>query len=73
MLNKIKKFLIRLNILQELASKIGASSESIIRLNPYNPLSYITFVCIVIYGIFKYGFFDCFRYLQNPFKWQDLK
>lgn len=41
------------------------------RLNPYNPLSYITIIVFLIVGILMFGFCGFWREvdLTNPFKW----
>ena len=72
-MNKILK---RLLILQEVSNhnrkpKLGRGFMNARRLNPYNPLSYITVVVSVIAGILMFGFVGITRELdlRNPFKW----
>ncbi len=42
------------------------------RLNPFNPLSYVTVVITLIVGILMFGFVGVWKEteLKNPFKWQ---
>jgi hypothetical protein len=41
------------------------------RLNPYNPLSYISLIAILIIGIIMFGFVGFWKQVDmyNPFKW----
>ena len=41
------------------------------RFNPYNPLSYITLIIILIVGIIMFGFVGIWKEIDmyNPFKW----
>lgn len=41
------------------------------RLNPYNPLSYIALIIIIVVGILMFGFVGFVKEtdLKNPFKW----
>ncbi len=41
------------------------------RLNPYNPLSYITVVFALVIGILMFGFYGFWKEAdtRNPFKW----
>lgn len=42
------------------------------RLNPFNPLSYLTIIITLIVGILMFGFVGVWEEteLKNPFKWQ---
>lgn len=67
----MKKLLKFLFVIQEVSNegrelKLGAR-----RLNPYNPLSYITVVLVLIVGILMFGFVGIWKEtnLRNPFKW----
>lgn len=42
------------------------------RINPYNPLSYITIVLTILIGILMFGFVGVWKEidLRNPFKYQ---
>ena len=42
------------------------------RLNPYNPLTYATIICILIVALFMFGFVGMWREIDytNSFKWQ---
>lgn len=44
----------------------------LIRVNPYNPLSYITILLVILIGIFMFGFVGFWKEidLKNPFKYQ---
>lgn len=71
-----KKILKKLYIIQEISNKsrtekIGLGYSTAIRLNPYNPLSYLTLILIFIVGIIMFGFVGFWKEieLKNPFKW----
>lgn len=51
--------------------KIGKIFRTYHRINPYNPLSYISIVIIVLVGILMFGFIGVWKEvdLKNPFKW----
>lgn len=51
--------------------KLGRGFVQAHRFNPYNPLSYITLVSILIVGILMFGFVGFWKEttLYNPFKW----
>ncbi len=42
------------------------------RLNPYNPLTYVTIICILIVSLLMFGFIGMWREIdyKNSFKWQ---
>jgi hypothetical protein len=42
------------------------------RLNPYNPMSYITILIVLLVGIFMFGFVGFWNETDkvNPFKWR---
>jgi len=66
-LSEMRKLLKTLRIIQQ---KDDDTNKS--RLNPYNPLSYITLVLIFIVGIFMFGFIGFWNEVDstNPFKWR---
>ena len=49
----------------------GRGYRKAYRLNPYNPLSYITIVVIAIMGVIMFGVVGIFEQTdnRNPFKW----
>ena len=69
----MKKILKALFLIQEkqLKSPIGARYTKI-RMNPYNPLSYIYILLAFIVGLFMFGFVGIWKEmdLKNPFKYQ---
>ena len=74
----IKKILKNLFILQVVSNTerrkkglktLGNGFSDSIRLNPYNPLSYIIFLILVIWAIVMYGLVGLYKDLKNPFKW----
>ncbi len=72
----MKKFLKALYIIQEVSNKdrnpkLGNGFRTARRFNPYNPLSYLTFLIMTIAGILMYGFVGFWKeaYDTNPFKW----
>lgn len=77
MFRKIFKFL---QILQTVSNdtrhendmkRLGRGYREAYRFNPYNPLSYIALVIILIVGIFMFGFVGFWKETTtfNPFKW----
>lgn len=72
----MKKLLKFLFIIQEVSNEgrdpqLGRGFFEARRLNPYNPLSYITVVLVLIVGILMFGFVGIWKEtnLRNPFKW----
>lgn len=72
----MRKLLKKLNIVQEVSNKnrsiaLGRGHSIARRLNPYNPLSYIVFICGFLLAIIMYGVvgFKNEVDLSNPFKW----
>jgi len=72
----MKKLLKWLWIIQEVSNKnrnpkIGKGFSKARRVNPYNPLSYIALVIIIIVGLIMFGFVGFWKEIdrQNPFKW----
>lgn len=76
----IRKFLKTIYVLQEVSNeerekrglkKLGRGYFKAYRLNPYNPLSYISFIIIFIAGILMFGFIGIWKEIdnKNPFKW----
>ena len=71
----MKKFLKYILVLQEIPNKdqkLGRGYTKAIRLNPYNPLSYLSIIISFIIGILMFGFVGFWKEvdLRNPFKWQ---
>jgi hypothetical protein len=72
-IRNILKFLF---ILQEVSNKgrnpvLGRGYSTAVRINPYNPLSYITLILIYIIGMLLFGIIGFWKetYQVNPFKW----
>jgi hypothetical protein len=69
----MRKILKALLMIQEkqVKSPIGPSYRKI-RMNPYNPLSYIYILLAFIVGLFMFGFVGIWKEmdLKNPFKYQ---
>jgi hypothetical protein len=63
-----KKVLDLLYVRQEQTLKSNGYTSS--RINPYNPLSYVIIIVLIILGILAYGFVGVFEVLgfSNPFK-----
>ena len=77
MVRKILRFLF---ILQEVSNskrepKLGRGFSTARRLNPFNPLSYIALLFIVIIGVLMFGFKGIFNEIdsKNPFKWEFIR
>ena len=51
--------------------RLGSGYFNAHRFNPYNPISYIVLVIILIAGIIAFGFIGFWKEtdLRNPFKW----
>jgi hypothetical protein len=70
----MRKFLKYIYVLQEVPNKnkkLGNGYSKAIRINPYNPLSYVTVIIATIIGILLFGFVGFWKEvdLRNPFKW----
>lgn len=72
----MRKILKRLYIIQVVSNykkdkKLGRGFHEAYRLNPFNPLSYITIVVALVVGILMFGFIGVWKEtdLRNPFKW----
>jgi hypothetical protein len=71
----MKKFLKAIRVLQEVSNKgrepkLGQGYFTARRLNPYNPLSYLTVVIFFIVGIISYGVIGFWKEADhNPFEW----
>lgn len=72
----MRKILKSLLIIQEVSNKnrnpkLGRGFFEARRLNPFNPLSYVTVVVAIIVGIVMFGFVGVWKEmdLKNPFKW----
>ena len=79
-MTNFKKTLKYLQIVQSVSNKqrnkqglkkLGRGFSEAHRLNPYNPLSYITLIIILIAGILMFGFVGFWKETAttNPFKW----
>jgi len=51
--------------------RLGRGHFEAHRFNPYNPLSYITIIFVLIVGISMFGFIGFWKEISNPnpFKW----
>lgn len=51
--------------------KLGKGNSNAHRFNPYNPLSYLALIIILIAGILIFGFYGFWKETttRNPFKW----
>ena len=51
--------------------KIGRGDFEAYRLNPFNPLSYLTVIITLIYGVVCFGIIGFWKEIdsRNPFKW----
>jgi hypothetical protein len=66
-MEKIRKLLLFLNITQEIITKSGFTRK---RLNPYNPLSYIIYIIVVLLFGLKLFITSIVSALSfNPFKY----
>lgn len=70
----MRELLKKLYIIQEVDNKdrkLGRGFSTAIRLNPYNPLTYIAVVLIAVVGILMFGFVGFWKETdrRNPFKW----
>jgi len=76
----MRKILISLHIIQIVSNKerdkkglkrLGRGFSESYRFNPYNPLSYISLILILIIGILMFGFVGFWKEvdLSSPFKW----
>ncbi len=76
----LRKFLKKLFIIQEVSNidrtkkslpNLGRGFSTAIRFNPYNPLTYIALILIILIGILRVGYVGVFTetYQKNPFKW----
>jgi len=70
----MRELLKKLYIIQEVDNKdrkLGRGFFTAIRINPYNPLSYIAVTLIVVVGILMFGFVGFWKETdgRNPFKW----
>lgn len=70
----MKEFLKYIFVLQEVSNKnktpkLGRGFSKALRINPYNPLSYITIILYLIAGIIMFGVVGFWEEFKNPFKW----
>jgi hypothetical protein len=75
-----RKILKHLRILQTISNeerqkkgleKLGRGFFEAHRFNPFNPLSYVTIILTLVFGILMFGFIGFFDQTTtlNPFKW----
>lgn len=73
----MKKFLQTIKVTQYVSNEkrrkqglpdLGKGFSEARRLNPYHPLSYILFICLLVVFIPLYGIVGLFDF-TNPFKW----
>lgn len=71
MIRKILKFLYILQEIPNKDRKLGRGFLTAYRINPYNPLSYIALLLIIIVGVLMFGFVGFWNETDksNPFKW----
>ena len=74
--NFLRELLKTLSVIQEVSNKgrtqkLGRGYSTAVRLNPYNPLSYIAFVLTILIGTLLFGIYGFCKEvdLMNPFKW----
>lgn len=72
----LRKILKKLRVIQEIDNKnrkpqLGKGFSKVIRLNPYNPLSYIVIIFLFLIGIIMFGVVGIWKEFdtKNPFKW----
>lgn len=76
----MKRVLKFLYVLQEVSNeqrqkkglkKLGRGFFKAYRFNPYNPLSYIALILILVAGLLMFGFYGFWKEIDNlkPFKW----
>lgn len=74
---KMRKILKFLYVIQEVSNKnrnpkLGLGFSTARRLNPFNPLSYLAVIIVVIVGHLMFGFIGFWKETDgfNPFKWR---
>ena len=76
----MRKLLMALKIVQKVSNeerhkqglkRLGKGFFDAYRLNPYNPLSYVAFILMLVAGLVMYGVVGFFEKVatHNPFKW----
>ena len=74
----MEEIAIKLKIIQKVSNKervkkglnkIGKGYSNAYRFNPYNPLSYLVLLCIVIGASVMYGVVGMYEKAENPFLW----
>ena len=70
----MKTLLKKLYIIQEVTNKdrkLGKGFLTARRLNPYNPLSYVTICLVLVIGLVMFGVVGFWKEIdvKNPFKW----
>ena len=70
----MRKFLKLLLVIQEKQkhNPLGHHHYTLIRVNPFNPISYLAIVLIFLIGIILFGFVGIWKEidLRNPFKYK---
>ena len=77
MITKIILFLKKIQVIQEVSNKgkthpLGRGNSTARRLNPYNPLTYITLTVVFIVGMISFGIIGFWKEVdvKNPFNWE---
>jgi hypothetical protein len=72
----LKRILKKLYVIQEVSNKgrskkYGRGFFTARRLNPYNPLSYITIIVVFVLALICFGIIGMWKEIdiKNPFKW----
>ena len=73
----MRKLLKKIYVIQEVSSKskdryLVGNNIKFVRINPYNPLSYIFLTMLFLFGIIAFGVYGFWKEadLSNPFKWK---
>lgn len=70
-MRKIFKALSIIQVVKNKDKKLGKGYSTAIRLNPYNPLSYIAIFLVILFGVIAFGIYGFWKEIdnRNPFKW----
>lgn len=70
----MRKILKKIGVLQEktIHQDNRFKRRTFVRINPFNPLSYVAIISILVVGIITFGLVGFWRQIKikNPFKWQ---
>ena len=68
----VETILKKVYVLQEKKNeqRVGRGFTTLIRINPYNPLSYVSIVVGCLISLLLYGIVGTFENVKNPFRWQ---